>query len=146
VTIREANQSDRSRVVEMALAFLAGTPYGTLMPSTPDLLERFVDVVFELGAILVAECRDGDLVGMIALAVVPNLITGEPYVEELAWWVEPAYRTGTIGPRLLTAGEQWVRSRNLSLLKMVAPAQTRVGQFYERMGYTAVESTYCKRL
>ena len=46
MTIREANPSDRERLVEMALAFLTTTPYGTLMPSNADLLERFVDVVF----------------------------------------------------------------------------------------------------
>jgi GNAT superfamily N-acetyltransferase len=146
MTIREANPSDRERLVEMALAFLTTTPYGTLMPSNADLLERFVDVVFELGAILVAECRDGTLVGMIALAVVPNLITGEPYVEEVAWWVDPPYRTGTVGPRLLVAAENWVRSRKLSLLKMVAPAGTRVGTYYAHAGYLEVETTYCKRL
>jgi GNAT superfamily N-acetyltransferase len=145
MTIREAAPDDLPRVREMAAAFLAGTAYGALLPASPEALERIVAVVAAHGVILVADA-DAQLVGMLALVEMPHLITGEPSVEEMAWWVDPAARAGSVGPRLLTAGEEWVRARGGSLLKMVAPAGTRVGHYYERRGYQAVETTYAKRV
>jgi GNAT superfamily N-acetyltransferase len=83
---------------------------------------------------------------MLALAAVPHPVSGQDYAEELAWWVEPAHRGSSIGPRLLAAAEAWCVQNKLGVLKMVAPAASDVGAFYVRRGYTLVESVYQKVL
>jgi GNAT superfamily N-acetyltransferase len=141
--IREFTPADTPRVVAMALRFIEETSYKAF-PSTPERLEALIDQVMQLGTIIVAEVQ-GEVVGMLALVAVPHPWTLEEYVDEIAWWVEPEYRSGTAGPRLIVAAEEWTTRKGLTSLKMVAPAGSRVGTFYERRGYVAVETAYLKR-
>lgn len=83
---------------------------------------------------------------MLAIVVLPHPITGRLYADELAWWVEPRFRRGRIGPTMLKHAEAWARQKGATVLKMVAPAGTDVGRFYEATGYRAVETAYQKRL
>jgi len=134
----------------MATRFIRETPY-SWMTVAPGTLELLVDTVFELGTILLAEFEHIDedhpvVAGMIALLALEHPITGETYCEELVWWVEPEYRSSSIGPRLLVAGEAWARKKALPMVKMVSPAGSHVGAFYLRRGYVAVETAYMKRL
>jgi GNAT superfamily N-acetyltransferase len=94
----------------------------------------------------VVDIDPGGLVGMIALFCAPHPITGEPYADELCWWVEPAYRRGNLGLKLLRCAERWATTKGATMLKMVAPEGTDIGRFYERVGYRAVETAYQKRL
>lgn len=143
--IREARTEDRPRLVEMSQHFLDSTPYGKLLRPAPGCIEQVVDLVFEHGKSWVAEV-DGALVGMLGVLVLPHPVTGEDYVDEVAWWVEPAHRMGTVGPRLLRQMEGWAVLQGLHMVKMVAPQDTDVGAFYERSGYLALETTYVKVL
>jgi len=144
-TIREATVEDIPAIVEMAGHFLATTPYGQLLGFYPERMANLALKVLELGTILLAS--DGPrVIGMIAVVAVPHPFNGVPYADELVWWVEPAYRAGSLGPRLLHALEGWAVNRQLSLLRMVAPAGTEVGRFYERHGYSAIETSYVRKL
>lgn len=158
--IRKATSADKLDLVAMATRFLTETPYRQFLTVSPAMLDSLVDTVLELGVVLVAERLHfpyigpnlepaparRELVGMIALVELENPITGEPFADELVWWVEPEHRHGTIGPRLLVAGEAWAREKLLPVVKMVAPAGSQVGAFYQRMGYTAVETAFIKVL
>lgn len=141
--IREATPADRPRLVEMSQHFLDSTPYGKLLRPAPGCIEQIVDLVFEHGQSWVAEVN-GAIVGMLGVLVLPHPVTGEDYVDEVAWWVEPEHRRGTVGPRLLTHMERWAVLQGLHMVKMVAPAGTDVGAFYERDGYLALETAYVK--
>jgi GNAT superfamily N-acetyltransferase len=145
MTIRPSTAADTPRLIAMAQRFLATTPYGALLNPDPDWLEALVDAVLENGTVLVAEL-DGVLIGMIALSAQPHILTGEFFCDEVCWWVEPEFRLGSVGEQLLTAAEDWARTRNLSMLKMVAPAGTHVGNFYISRGFFEVETSYLKRL
>lgn len=153
-TIREATPADKFRLVEMASRFLLESQYGEMFENraTPEKIGALVDQVLQIGAVFVAEVplthteEDRfELVGMLAIVVVPNLFTGYPVAEEIAWWVEPEHRgKGTIGPKLLRSAEAWATSRGANMVKMVAPAGSAVGFFYERMGYRLAESAFIK--
>lgn len=145
MTIREATPADRPRLVEMALRFLQETPPYQLFPSTPAALSWIIAVVLEHGVALVAE-TDVGLVGMIGLVVAPHPLTGETFADEIVWWVEPEWRLGSVGPRLLDAVERWVVTKNVNSIRMVSPKGSAVGEFYERRGYQEVETSYLKRL
>ncbi len=88
----------------------------------------------------------GAIVGLIAAFPMEEPISRQTQLDELVWWVEPAYRRGSVGPRLLRALETWARQKGIKLCKMIAPVDTTVGRFYERQGYVAIETSYIKRL
>lgn len=171
--VRPATVDDTDRIVEMAINFLLLTPYGKLAGPNiePLALGALIRTVMEAGVILVAETAggapgvcvdiDGDrwhpvgscsacrleVVGMLALYVATHPLTGEEYGDEIAWWVDVEHRKGRAGWQLLRAAETWARARRLSVLKMVAPEpEAGVGRFYERIGYTRVETVYQKSL
>lgn len=158
--IRAATAADAARVVEMSARFLETTRYGTIVTATREQLAQLTGLVLAHGVILVAEIErswssphdpsgfvwacDQTLVGMLAMVALPHPLTGEPFADELAWYVEPEHRRGTVGPRLLAAGEAWARAQGFSVVKMVAPAGGDVGRFYARRGYVEVETVWQK--
>lgn len=142
--VRVATADDTARLVEMATRFLAESAYGRLFPVDEARLAGLVATCMTLGVIFVAEVETG-LVGMLALVQLTDPIAGVEFADEIAWWVEPAHRDSIIGPRLLARAQNWTRTQGLAFLKMVAPAGTTIGEFYARIGFTAVESAYIKR-
>jgi len=171
--IRPATIADVDTLVVMSARFLELTPYGALFPPMPGHLEMLARLVLEHGTALLAElhpvdcegfvphpceaCPEGlkcarcggpasehRVVGMLGLVVVPHPLTGAMYVEEVVWWVQPEARGGLVGPKLLQAAEEWVSTKNVTMVKMVAPAGSDVGTFLERRGYSAVETAFIK--
>jgi GNAT superfamily N-acetyltransferase len=146
MTIRLAGPSDIPAVVEMGLRFAASSAYtrsGGLF--TYGRVTLLVEHALAEGVIFVAE-RDGQLEGFIGFSAAASPFTGEAIAGELAWWVEPHARTGSVGPRLLAAAEEWARRKSLRVIQMVAPSGSMVGAFLERRGYVAVETIYRKGL
>jgi len=153
-TIRQATLLDQPELQAMAKRFVEQSVYGQVLTFDPVSVGNLVVTVLQHGIIFIAEHqrRDVDpvqvppeIVGMLALLAFPHPVAGEPYVDEVAWWVEPAHRRG-IGPALLVAAEEWATRSGIGLLKMVAPAGSSVGRFYERHGYQVLETAYVKRL
>lgn len=143
--IRQAGVADIPAVIELAAHFRERTTYRNFVAWKPDQIARILERVLELGVILLAE--EGDAaVGMLVLAALEHPYTGETYVDELAWWVEPHARKGSIGPRLLRAGEAWARRRCIRVMSMVAPVGSSAGEYYQRLGYTPVETRFQKVL
>lgn len=162
ITIRAATVEDAPRVVAMAMRFLQETSYGALFPDVePMRLAPLYQLLLDRGVILVAEqpqtviyefsddaciVQPPTLAGFIALVAMQHPLTGLPYGDEIAWWVEPEFRHTRVGYKLLGAAERWATTNRLSCLKMVAPAGSKLGTFYERRGYTVVETAYQKQL
>lgn len=150
--IREATEADIPRLIEMAVRFLLESRYGETFDNaaTPDAIGRLVRQVLTFGTIFVAENDIGPgaqaVVGMLAIVIVPHPLTGKNYADEIAWWVEPNARGGTIGPKMLRAAEQWATTNGANMVKMVAPSGTSVGEFYEKLGYEVVETAYIKTI
>jgi GNAT superfamily N-acetyltransferase len=146
--IRKAKAEDAPRVLEMARHFLEGSSYGRWFPFRPRTMARLVDELLEGGIIFVLEPTPGLIVGMLCACPVQDPFSGLGIADELAWWVEPEHRRGTGGPKLLRSLEAWARQKGLSLVTMVAPVESDgdVGRFYTRLGYTAVETKFVKRL
>lgn len=150
MTIRPATPEDMPDLVRMGKAFLEATRYGVLFRATPESLETLAGLIFAFGdnaVIFLAVSDAGDTFGMLAAFVSMNPINQRKYADEVVWWVDPTGRgQQSAGPRLLRAGEDWARERKCYMVKMVAPAGSKVGLFYERLGYEAVETAYVKVL
>lgn len=145
--LRSATIDDLPRLHALTAHFLASTPYGNLLREPSEVrLFGLVEQVLESGVILVAEL-DGQIEAMLAAVALEHPVSGEPYADELVWWVEPEHRGSSIGPRLLDLAEAWAVSNGLTMLKMVAPSgSTALAAFYVHMGYHAVETAYVKPL
>jgi GNAT superfamily N-acetyltransferase len=149
MTIRKARLEDVDAIVGMVGHFMAAkvgaVVYGEVLKFKPAVVTELARLVVERGAMFLAEA-DGRVVGMIAGCPIEDLIARTPMFDEMVWWVEPDYRKGSAGPRLLQAVENWSRQKGLRLLKMVAPAGSGVGSYYKRLGYQEVETSFVKRL
>jgi GNAT superfamily N-acetyltransferase len=95
------------------------------------------------GTILVAR-EAGVMVGMLGLTAFAHPLSGLWTVAELFWYVQPSAR-GTLGLRLLKAGERWARDRHALRLQTVAPT-VEVERLYQRLGFHAVERSFEKVL
>ena len=157
--IRQATAADISRLVEMTTRFILTTRYREWLDAAmPERIAAFVALVLEHGVIFVAdrvpevpgpEWQQGagsrhELVGMIALLVFEHPLTGRLMAEEVAWWVEPEHRNSTVGPRLLHHMERWSVQKRLHMVKMVAPTDSSVGDFYQKQGYQAIETHWLR--
>lgn len=144
MNIRSATLDDVPRLVEMSSRFLRESVYGTLFNPSPSQIKSIVAVVLDLGIALVGEV-DKRPVGMIGLVDVPHPVTGDRCAQEVAWWVDPEHRQGSIGPRLIVAAELWAVRRGLPAIWLAAPHQNEdVGAWLSRRGYRAVETSYVK--
>jgi len=151
--IREATLLDAPALDTMGRHFIEQTDYGNVLRYSADSMKTLIKTILEHGTVFIAEERlqlDGlapamTAVGMLALCVFNHPIAGEPYADEVCWWVEPLHRRG-LGPALLGAAELWARQKGVGMLKMVAPAGSAVGRYYERQGFLALETAYVKRL
>lgn len=145
IVIRQATPEDVPAIVAMGLRFHSATRYGGFFTPDARRLEVLVGLCLQQATVLVAE-SDVGLVGFLALLVLPHIMSGELYGEEQGWWVEPSARKGRVGLRLLWAAEDWLLTNGVTVLKMGAPAGSRVGAFYALLGLEAVETHYFKRL
>ena len=144
-TIRPATAADTEALVALGLASIRESVYAAHVAENPAQIGRVVAYLLAqpTATILVAE-RDDQVIGMIGLMVVPHLWSGVLTAGELTFYVSPDHR-GSTGIRLLHAAEQWAREAGAVAIQMVAPT-ARAGQLYERLHYTAIESSYQKRI
>jgi GNAT superfamily N-acetyltransferase len=145
--IRPATSLDRADLVRMGLQFIDETSYRGLLTPNPDVQGAVVDVLLEQGGVWAVETEMGAIVGMLGIALSPLPISGELAGIEMFWWLDPDWRRGTLGVRLLDRGERWARAQGAIWLQMIQPiGNERLGEFYRRRGYIALETTHQKRL
>ena len=143
MTIRAATRSDLPILVEMGIRFLS-TLYQQHCTGNPIALHSMLTHLMERddGCVIVAE-RNGVVNGGICGYVFLHHMSGERVASELGWWVDPATRGS--GVRLLREFEAWADELGVQCIQLVAP-DDRVGAFYARRGYGAVETLYQKRI
>ena len=142
--IRHATDADLPAIVAMGRRFLAETAYQGRIGENPQQMETLAATLINRddATLLVSE-GGGELDGMIGIIGFPHPISGELTVGELFWWTTPEHRGA--GVRLLRAAEAWAKAQGAKRMQMIAPTE-RVGQFYARVGYEAVETVFQREL
>jgi GNAT superfamily N-acetyltransferase len=142
--IRRATLGDVPRLVDMGVRFLGSSAYAATLTSNPEQMARVASCLIgdARGLVLVSEAA-GRLTGMFGMMIFPHVLSGELVAGELFWWVEPEARGA--GLRLLRQAEAWALSQGVRRVQMVAPTPA-LSRVYARLGYAAIETTFCRLL
>lgn len=141
-SLRPATVEDMPALWPLYVAFRAESSFACwLVDLDRERIEELTAWVIACGCFWVAE-SDGALVGIIAAYETEHPFTGQRFGEEVAWYITPSYRGGTLWLRLLWHVEQWARQSGLTVLRMVAPAGSTVGKLFARRGYEQGETTF----
>lgn len=103
-----------------------------------------------LGALLVAEAG-GEVVGVLAASTVRAMHVPGPYVVIQDLWVDPSWRSRTIGADLLAAIAELARERGMPRLEVGLPQETFAGirateAFYLGNGFASLGIRMRRRL
>ena len=101
--IRKASPFDIPQIINCLRDYRSNMPYGFL--SDADDAEYVKTMLSQLmagqGLVLVADC-EGKIVGILIAGVMPSIWSPKHLMlTEFAYWVDPEYRNGTAGYRLL---------------------------------------------
>ena len=121
-------------------------PYKDLLLLNPDLL-RYQQLEAS-GALHVVTARlDGLLIGYIVMIVSPHLHYRHVLIAtDDIHFIHPEYRKGSLGSRLIISAEKLMKNLGAKIMVLRTKANNSHGLLFERMGYTALDITYSKRL
>tara|TARA_R110000744_G_scaffold12907_6_gene38051 strand:+ start:686 stop:1138 length:453 start_codon:yes stop_codon:yes gene_type:complete len=70
----------------------------------------------------------------------------ETYADGDIFWLDPDYRKGTIGIRMLKAAEKSLATLGVTKVLNKVKLHKDVGKIFEHLGYSAIERVYAKRI
>jgi len=143
--IREAQESDIPRIVEMGSRSLKEGPYKDQVGDNPDITKQLAwDVISQKGRVLIA-LEDGKIIGLLAFILFPHYFSSELTAGELMWYVLPEYRQSFTAIALLRAAERMARELGAKRMQFTAPTD-EVAAAYARLGYSQIEVSFQKEL
>lgn len=101
--IREASPHDIPGIIGMLRNYRAQMPYGFLQDAddTEYVKAMLSNLLAGQGVVLIAEDA-GTIIGALIAGIMPSIWSPKHFVlTEFAYWVEPEYRGGTAGYKLL---------------------------------------------
>lgn len=147
--VRPAEFEDMSAVLVLARKFFEVSGYAALGEFDVESCADVLLTSMNQNLCFVAEA-EGEVVGFVLGASMPSLFNRNIKVGvELGWWVEPAYRNGVSGIRLLKAIESSAQEQGLKSWSMVcleSQDPEKVESMYLRMGYTRAERTFVRAM
>lgn len=145
--IRAAIESDISECLEMARNFYDVAGYKKDVPFCADSCAEWMKFSISQGLLFVADA--GQKLAGFVIAVASPFIMNRKYLAgaELAWWMEPEYRHGSAGIKLLKAIEDSAKKSGIKFWSMMSLEEVdpdKVDKLYRSMGYQKTENTYMK--
>lgn len=141
--IRQANKYDKTEIVEMMQAFRieSGIPQFKNLDNPQYWDQMLANIFAGQGIIFLAEGK-GLLMGLIT----PSLWCNKHFVlNELAWWVKPEYRGGTVGYKLLKKyieyGEKLKQEKRI-LFYTLSKLSISPSISYEKLGFTKLDENW----
>ena len=146
VIVRPATSADLPAIRGLLLEASAQPFYQDWFGVDPAAIDRYVPAVQRDGGVFVAE-HEGQAVGVSGFWALEHPFSGEPYLEEMAWYLQPAYRRSRANRDLFESVLTLARELGISLIKTTAPAGLpSVGRFYERRGFVPLATEYVLRV
>ena len=99
--IREANKHDMPALLQMMREYSTQTPVPALQAAAAHDEAHVANLMMQMMAGRGFVLIDNESRGFIAALITTNVWCPEVYeLHELAWWVKPEHRNGTVGGRL----------------------------------------------
>lgn len=148
--VRQTSRFDIPALVGLMRGYVADAPMETLKDSSLHDQNHIESLLLSLVAGKGFILMDNQERGFIAAMIVQNVWCPSVYeLHELAWWVKPEHRGGTIGGRLwkafdLMAQEMLDNGRVQIICSSVLADSPKIN--YEKRGYRLMQKTYFKEL
>ncbi len=142
--IRFARDSDLAQIVELQKAIIEELKMDSY---DEESLVNYVTFCIESPTVIsiVAELH-GRVVGCIGAIIYPD--PKNQYrltANEIGWYLYPEYRK-TAGKQLFESLEKTLKGKNIDLIVGAPETKSKLGIFFERMGYEKYETKYKKRM
>jgi N-acetylglutamate synthase-like GNAT family acetyltransferase len=144
--IRQATKYDIPNITKMMREYALEAPIETFKDPVNQNEQYFGQLIYELisgkGLVLV----DNELNGMLIAAITPNVWCPKVQeLKELAWWVKPEYRNGTLGGKLWLdfnkRAEEMLDSGRINIVCSTVMVSSPILN-YEKRGFKKLETTY----
>lgn len=142
--IREATQADIPSVLGLIHEFQEESLNKYSLFCNDDKAIKLMKSVYKTALVMTI---DEKIVGVIAGVIGQSMVSVEPVMQELIWFVSKGYRK--YGCKLLKRFEQFSKDRGCKQLLMVHLGNTNreiMECFYKRSGYELMECQYIKCL
>jgi GNAT superfamily N-acetyltransferase len=138
VTLRPATVGDAERIA--ALFTDEGYPAGT-----SDIIARLERFTGEQAAVVVADV-DGEVMGFVALHLLPRFEHDDHVARMLALVVDPGARERGIGGQLIAEAERIAAEANAAFIEVTAGHhRPEARKLYEAYGYDASVTAYLRK-
>ncbi len=143
--IRFATDADIEPITVLVKRFHETSDYGKHLAYHPEKVAALIarSTSDESGAFVAVSEHEGAVVGFIIGYNYEHPYTGELIASELFWFTEPKFRRD--GVKLFRCFEVWADMIGATRIHMIAPTE-KVGRFYAKRGYDALETVYTKAL
>ncbi len=152
VTYRDLESSDFARMGSLVRAFGDDSDMLNIFKTSIDMdnFKKTTESLFELGMLngVVAE-SEGIIAGAFLYIITPNLFSGDKTAAEAMWYTHRRYRDSAMGGRLYLKAEKQILESDCKLMMMThleTSMPEELKSFYEKRGFTHIESNYQKRL
>ena len=140
VTVRSATREDVAAVVKLLADDVLGAQRERVEePVAAVYLTAFDEMTAQAGNELLVAERDGDIVGVLQLTIIPGLSrTGMRRAQLEGVRVSSSHRGMQIGERLVSAAIARARAAGCGLVQLTSDVtRTDARRFYERLGFEA---------
>jgi RimJ/RimL family protein N-acetyltransferase len=147
--VRRATEVDLDKYVVLAKSFHDASPMHGVIDFDPEGYSSFYLSALDNDSmgVWLAEV-DGEMVGIVGAIAYPLYFNPNALVvQELWWWLAPAFRGE--GGKMFKQIESWAKERNASALFMIALEDERAAKMeklYLRAGFKPMERTFIKEV
>ncbi len=139
ITVRQARRADAAEIARLNAAF-------NDLRATPEQIAAQIEACAAVETMFLAEV-EGQVVGMAALRLLPNICDPIPYAELTELFVEEAYRRLGVGRVLVEQIEQAARAGGADQLVLLTSFKnSRAHTFYHALGFAMYSFAMHKRL
>ena len=147
--VRLATPQDFEPMIEMGARMHAAGKYAFLPYDKAKLLALAKGLHDSPNGILIVAAEDNRLIGMIVGFVEEFYFCRQKLARDLLVWVEESERGSKAGTYLISAFEEWAKSRGAvetCLCDTNGGDSERIGALYRRIGYERVGGIYKRRI
>lgn len=147
--IRLATPSDHNEIFRLLQQFYHEAPHRKYAEFNADIVHSHITEFLQAPKLekIVFLAEDVKPFGLLAAGTVPvffSLDVKRAY--EIAWYVEEDKRHKRDAIRLLDAYEYWAKQVGCKSIQVATMINPRLGEFYEKRGFHALETSYIKDL